>query len=87
MFARTDMAVKLRKDALVVPKEAVISLNGKDRVFVIDDKNQAQEKVVKLGFRTDSSIEIVEGLQVGDKVAISNLARLKSGTAVSEAPR
>jgi RND family efflux transporter MFP subunit len=87
MFARTDMAVTLRKDALAVPKEAVISLNGKDRVFVIDGKNQAQERVVKLGFRTDSSIEIVEGLQVGDKVAISNLARLKSGTAVSEAPR
>ena len=84
MFARTDMTVVLRKDALYVPKEAVVSLNGKDRVFIIDDKSQAQERLVKLGFRTDSSIEIIDGLREGEKVAASNLARLKTGTFVTE---
>lgn len=83
MFARTDMTVTLRQQTLSVPKEAVISLNGKDRVFVIDANNQAQERIVQLGFRTDSSIEIVDGVKEGDKVAITNLARLKTGTTVT----
>lgn len=85
MFARTEMVVLLRKAALAVPKEAVISLNGKDRVFVIDGKQQVQERVVKLGFRNDSSVEILDGLQEGEKVAVTNLARLKNGSKVTEA--
>ncbi|MDF2501570.1 MAG: efflux transporter, family, subunit [Anaerosporomusa subterranea] len=84
MFARTDITVVLRKDTLIVPKEAVVSLNGIDRVFVIDAQNQVQERVVKLGFRNDNSIEVIEGLSTGEKVAITNIARLKNGSVITE---
>jgi RND family efflux transporter MFP subunit len=84
MFARTDITVVLRKDTLIVPKEAVVSLNGIDRVFVIDAQSQVQERVVKLGFRNDNSIEVIEGLSAGEKVAITNIARLKNGSVITE---
>lgn len=84
MFARTDVTVVLRKDTLNIPKEAVVCLNGKDRVFVIDANNQAQERMVKLGFRNDNSIEILEGVSEGEKVAITNIARLKNGSVITE---
>lgn len=84
MFARTEMTLGLRKAALTVPKEAVISLNGKDRVFVIDAEKKVQERFVKLGLRNDASVEILEGLSEGEKIAISNLARLKNGAQITE---
>jgi RND family efflux transporter MFP subunit len=84
MFARTDIIAVLRQDTLTVPKEAVVSLNGKDRVFVIDAGNQVEERMVKLGFRNDSSVEILEGVSAGEKVAVSNIARLKNGSVITE---
>ncbi len=83
MFARTEISLLLRPQTLFAPKEAVISLNGKDRVFVIGDDGKAVERIVTLGLRTDTDIEIVSGVDAGERLAVSNLARLKTGTAVS----
>lgn len=83
MFARTHVDVLLRPQTLFVPKEAVVSQNGVDKVFIIDGDGKAAERQVRLGLRNDSSIEIVEGLQEGEQVATSNIGRLKTGMAVS----
>jgi multidrug efflux pump subunit AcrA (membrane-fusion protein) len=40
--------------------------------------------MVKLGFRNDSSVEILEGISAGEKVAVSNIARLKNGSVITE---
>lgn len=83
MFARTTINVALRPQTLFVPKEAVISLNGKDRIFVVNSNNQIEERIVQLGLRNDASIEILNGLNDGEQVAISNLSRLKTGTDIT----
>lgn len=83
MFARTEIDILLRPQTLFVPKEAVISLNGKDRVYVIDDAGKAAERIVKLGLRNDRYIEIADGVSAGERIAVTNLARLKTGTTVN----
>lgn len=83
MFARTNINVVLRPQTLFVPKEAVISLNGKDRIFIVGSNNQIEEHVVQLGLRNDKSIEILSGLKDGEHVAVSNLSRLKTGTDIT----
>jgi HlyD family secretion protein len=83
MFARTTIHTTLRPQTLFVPKEAVISLNGKDRIFVVNNNHQVEERVVQLGLRNDKSIEILKGLNDGEQIAVSNLARLKTGTDIT----
>ena len=83
MFARTEIDILLRPQTLFVLKESVISLNGKDRVYVIDDDNKVTERVVRLGLRNDKYVEILSGVSAGERVAVTNLARLKNGTAVN----
>lgn len=83
MFARTNIEVLLRPQTLFVPKEAIVSLNGKDKVFVIDNDNKVSERIVKLGLRNDTGVEVIEGITEGERVALTNLARLKSGMAVT----
>jgi HlyD family secretion protein len=83
MFARTTIKTTLRPQTLFVPKEAVISLNGKDRIFVVNSNNQVEERIVQLGLRNDKSVEILGGLNDGEQVAVSNLARLKTGTDIT----
>lgn len=83
MFARTNIEVLLRPQTLFVPKEAVVSLNGTDRIFVVDSNNKVTERVVKLGLRNDTGIEILSGIEEGDQVAVTNLGRLKTGMTVT----
>ena len=82
MFARTTIDVVLRPRTLFVPKEAVLSTNGTDRVFVVDGNSQVTERVVKLGLRNDKGAEILSGINEGEQVAVTNLARLKTGTTI-----
>lgn len=83
MFARTTINTIIRPQTLFVPKEAVLSLNGKNRVFVINSNNQAEERIVELGLCNDKSVEILNGIQDGEQIAVSNLARLKTGTEIT----
>ncbi|AIF50889.1 efflux RND transporter periplasmic adaptor subunit [Pelosinus sp. UFO1] len=83
MFARTTVNVAIRPQTLFVPKEAVISLNGKDRIFIVNGNNQIEERIVELGLRNDKSVEILSGLKDGEQIALSNLSRLKTGITIT----
>lgn len=82
MFARTQIEILQRPQTLFVPKESVVEKNGKSSVFLIDGERKAQERAVKTGLRNDAEVEILSGVDDGDIVATSNLARLKTGMAV-----
>ena len=82
MFARTNIDVMQRPQTLFVPKEALLSTNGTDRVFVVDGDSKVTERVVKLGLRNDKGVEILSGINEGEQVAITNLSRLKTGTTI-----
>ena len=82
MFARTQIEILQRAQTLFVPKESVVEKNGKTSVFVIDGEAKAEERAVKTGLRNDAEVEILSGVEDGERVATSNLARLKTGTIV-----
>jgi RND family efflux transporter MFP subunit len=65
-----------KKGVLVVPREAVTLRTGKRVVFVVN-KDRSWEKIVELGIKDAEKVEISKGLSLGEKVAISNLDKLK----------
>ncbi|MEA3492952.1 MAG: efflux RND transporter periplasmic adaptor subunit [Candidatus Margulisiibacteriota bacterium] len=65
-----------KKGVLVVPREAVTLRAGKRVVFVVD-KDRLFEKRVELGIKDAEKVEILKGLTLGERVAISNLDKLK----------
>ncbi len=82
MFARTAINAILRPNVLVVPKDAVLEKNGNYFVYVVDSKNAVEERAVQIGAKGDDSVEILNGLTEGEQIAVSNLARLRSGITV-----
>lgn len=85
MFARTTVDVLLRPQTIVVPNGAIQNKYGKYSVYVIDAENKVAERPVELGLSTDAETEIISGIQAGDKVAASNLAKLRPGTVITAA--
>jgi len=82
LFARSQIDILQRPQTLFVPKEAIISKNGRTTVFVVKPDQTVEERDVKIGLLNDTQEEIIDGLSDGDVVALSNQDRLKDGMTV-----
>lgn len=83
MFAQSSIDVLQKPDTLFIPKDALTEQDGKAQVCVIRPDNTIELRTVTTGLRNDDYIEITDGLDDGDVIATTNLARLKDGTTVS----
>ena len=80
-FARVQLALNEIDSALMIPTEAVIpDLKGK-KVYRIKN-GQAEFVKIITGLRTDTKIQVVEGLSVGDTIITRGIMQLKPGSAV-----
>lgn len=71
-------------NALRIPIESVKNdKSGKNLVYT-NENGVAKEKEVKLGLKSDTQVQIVEGLTEGDKVVLNPSATLKNGDKVKE---
>lgn len=82
MFARAQIVSDKKGTALMVPEKAVVSLAGVNKVFVVDG-GRAVERLVKLGARDGSLIEILEGIKSGERVITTNAEQLHDGASVA----
>jgi membrane fusion protein (multidrug efflux system) len=81
MFARIRAVLDEQKAALTVPVEAVLGDGVKPFVFVlVNDK--AGRRPVGTGFEQDGRVWIRSGLNVGDRVIVGGIERVKDGAAV-----
>ena len=78
MFADVQIELATVEDALVVPAVSVVPALGAQRVFVAEG-GTAQPRTVSLGVRTDSTVQITDGLAVGDTVITSGIQDLRAG--------
>ncbi|SDP80679.1 membrane fusion protein, multidrug efflux system [Rhodoferax sp. OV413] len=88
MFARVNTVFGEREKALVVPEEAIVPQGGKQFVLKLVPGAEAdalvtQRTEVKVGVRRPGKVEILEGLNEGDRVVTAGQQRLqKDGTTV-----
>ncbi|MFZ9296742.1 MAG: efflux RND transporter periplasmic adaptor subunit [Hylemonella sp.] len=82
MFARVTAVFGERKNALVIPEEAIVPLGG--RVYVIkavegaEPKSLVSQRVeVKVGIRRPGRVEIMQGLSAQDTVVVAGQQRLQ----------
>jgi RND family efflux transporter MFP subunit len=63
-----EIAVETRPRAVVIPVEALVPEGTGYKVFVVDKAGTAHEHEVKIGGRTPTKVEIIEGLNGGESV-------------------
>jgi len=80
-FARAEIIASSSQRGLIVPVAAIVSFAGIDRVFTVRD-GKASEIRIKTGRRTDTGIEILEGVSAGDQVVI-NPGNMTDGESVT----
>lgn len=83
-FGRVAMPVGETK-ALRVPRSAVVQRGQMELVFVIND-GRAQLRLVKTGKRVGDEIELVSGVEAGEKIVADQATGLLDGQPLTVAP-
>ncbi len=77
-YARVRLCIVVHKDVLLVPEKSVIQRDGMFLLFVADG-DVAGMREVKPGLSSEGVVEIVEGVQEGEKVIVEGNYGLKDG--------
>jgi RND family efflux transporter MFP subunit len=83
MFARVKIAVKEHRNALIIPRKAVLEKGKKKVVFVVEGA-LAREREVQTGIIEKERVEITRGLKEGERIVIEGNYGLKDGMKVGE---
>ena len=82
MYARVTVTTDERKDAIVVPANAVVDYTGRRGVFVASGDSTVTFRPVRIGIEESSQIEILDGIAEGDRVVTIGAAGLRDGDRV-----
>jgi multidrug efflux pump subunit AcrA (membrane-fusion protein) len=78
MFATLTIHTGGSREAVVAPLEALQNVDGEEVLFVPEGRVSFRVRRVRVGRHSDSVVEIVSGLQAGEKVVVAGAFRLKS---------
>ncbi|UFH57451.1 efflux RND transporter periplasmic adaptor subunit [Spirosoma sp. KNUC1025] len=79
--AKIAFALHVAQDGILIPTEALIP-NAKGYSLFRLKGGKAERREVKTGSRTKGTVQILEGLSIGDTVLTTNLLRLDTGVPV-----
>ena len=82
MFARGEIAVGTGP-AHMVPLESVVSSDGYSYVFVLSEDNTVARRRIETGAVHEDSIEVVSGVEAGERIVNKGAGFLKDGDLVS----
>ena len=79
MFARLTLKLKQADDAVVVALAALVATPDGDKVVFVVKDGKALRKKVKTGIEASDRIQLLAGVNPGDKVIVSGHKELKDG--------
>ena len=81
MLMKIDL-IKETKKALVIPESAVIPRQNRQYVYVVNSDNEVVQKQVEIGLRKLGIVEVVDGLNEGEKVITRGFLKVRPGDTV-----
>lgn len=81
-YASVNIKLHDIPNAIAIPTESIIPEMGKDKVFLYKSGKSIPTEVT-IGLRTDSQVQILKGLQVGDTIITSGTLQLRTGLNVT----
>jgi membrane fusion protein (multidrug efflux system) len=79
MFANLELTLKVRDQAVVIPESALVSQQDKTSVWVVGADETARPRPVVIGVRMPGLVEIIQGLQSGEKVITEGTQKVSPG--------
>ena len=78
LFARVRLP-RGEREAILVPKEAVVERGQLTGVFAVDPRGIVTYRLVRTGKAFEGGIEVLSGLQAGDRIITAGLEKAVDG--------
>ena len=79
----SKIITQMKNDTLIIPDTAIFDYKGSSCVFAIENGKTVLRQIKK-GIESDKTIEILEGLQEGEKIVLKPDNNLKEGIKIKE---
>jgi RND family efflux transporter MFP subunit len=83
MYARVRLITEERKNAIVVPYDAIVRRNNEPHVFKVGADNAVTMVKVSEGLRVDDRLEVLSGIRSGDQIVVKGQTLLDEGSKVN----
>jgi RND family efflux transporter MFP subunit len=81
MFARADLVLERKENAILVPKRAIVRQGSASYVFVVAG-DSVDKREIQVGMDDGEKIEVISGLKKGEQVVVKGHAYIKEGQEV-----
>jgi membrane fusion protein (multidrug efflux system) len=82
-FARVQAPYQTLKNVVTVPRKALVELQGRFRVYVVNDNNEVEMQEVVLGPAKGLDVVIESGLEGGESIIVEGLQKVRPGMPVN----
>jgi RND family efflux transporter MFP subunit len=82
MFAMVSLVTNSRRNVPVIPRNAVINTYGSWIVFTVNERNIAERHEIAIGLENEEFIEVLSGIELGDRVVSAGQNFLTDGEPV-----
>ena len=85
-YGKVRTAVRVQKDALLVPQRSVSELQGGYQVAVVDGENKVNIRTVTVSDRVGTEWIVAKGLKQGERVVVEGVQKVHPGMQVNPKP-
>jgi len=85
-YAKVRAAVKVQKDALLVPQRAVTQTQGTYQLAVVDGEDKVNIRSVQLGEQFGNQWIVKDGVKPGERVVAEGVQKVRQGAQVKPKP-
>jgi RND family efflux transporter MFP subunit len=85
MYANVTLKSVVAREEMVIPEEAVIYAGDKTSVIVQSPSGTFESRELNLGVKTQGYVQVLQGLEEGEKVVTSSVFLIDSESRLKEA--
>ncbi len=82
MYAKIKLYTTLHTDSIVIPYDAVVSIDNKSYVYVALSDGTASLRQVECGVIVDGCVQIIKGLEEGESIVVTGVSALDDGVKI-----
>jgi membrane fusion protein (multidrug efflux system) len=82
-FARIRAKYRELKNAVLIPRKAVVEMQGRFRAYVVNQQSQVEAVDIELGPKIGNEVVVEKGLEGGETIIVEGLQKVRSGMQVN----
>jgi len=82
MFVKADIITDKKDSTIVIPKDIILTRGRQQYVYVVGRNSAANQRWLTIGIENQNSVEVLEGLEVNDRLIIRGFETLRDNSKV-----